>query len=938
MTRILRSTLQAPLLAATLFAASLAWAQTQTLTVPYRGAAAQQTAQSVIEFDATSINGGATVSVANQVLAVPSSPCAGLACSTSGTTPGGDDILLTRVSGSERVQVVLTYLSSFGGTPAYCAPTIIGTKTFDFTLSGFNFGADKGYRLTSFMAPSTASCDVAYARVPSTAPSFPTLSPIAKIGRLPINIVLVLDKSGSMSGTIPGSADIRFNRLKESVEQFVKIWQVAGAPPIGTASSEGHIDDKLGLVLFDSNTTDGVLDGSFFKARGNSDSAWWGPVSTAIGNVGFGSTSIGGGISRARTKLDEVDAVSGDTATILFTDGEQNTAPCVMREQETISFGCTAATPKPGNRLVLSNAPATLLAKTVPLGPVYTIGLGEGSGAFADLLDRISNETAGRGVIANSGPAMDAGFTNALIAALKGSTMSLLARTKGSIPASSNASAPILVFIDDAVQRAVFTVRWNGLRTPQLEIRRPDGSLVTNPRLQPGNKLIVAGVDIAPGGVNTGPWQLRVVRPQDSITQSAAEFDFTAIAVEPKLRYRVTETPATGTGKPITIAAEIGWENGEGLSGLPPGSVRVRIARPGENLGNILFDSQTRGDPVTQAGDVQDPLRAKLDALNQNGNLATRIAPGEVESIAMTEVGFGRYEATFDATRVGGQYQFVVELDWNVPKTGLIKRLEVAERQVPVIPTSGATTVDVQSQPGNNAVIAVTPRDSFGNYVGPGYAHQLTVQVGGVTLPAVQVSDPLMRGIYRVSVTGVPPQQPGNSGPPVVISYGGQPIVSGSLWTLGGGSGSGSAGNRAVWLGIGSTFPSGSFSNDYKKDTAFNVGFEYGLGNNTAIEATVGMHQFKGKNASPDIDVTQFGVNGKWYFAPGAFKPFVTLGLGGYAFDPGSTRFGVNAGAGAQLDVAPRWSIEGRYTFHGVSGNSPNSRYSTLLLGLRYSF
>lgn len=926
----------ATLLLAALLAQAAAVAQTLTLTVPFRGAGQMQTAQSVVEFDAASIDPGASVAVGGKVLAVPASGCAGLACKSADLTAAGDDVVLTRISGTNRVQIALTYLSSFGGTPAYCAPTLVAGKTVDFTLSGFAFGAGKGYRLTSFMAPSTANCEIPYARVPSVAPSFPA-GPVAKLGRLPISIVLVLDRSGSMRDPIPGSSDIRFNRLKESVDQFVKIWQVAGAPPIGSASSEGHEDDKLGLVLFDSTTSDGVLDGAFFKARGNSSTPWSAPVSAAIGNAGFGATSIGGGISRARTRLGEVASVTGDTATILFTDGEQNTAPCVMREQETISSSCTPATPKPGNFLVLSNDAVTLLAKKLPQGPIYTIGLGEGSGPFAELLDRISLETAGRARIANSGPAMDAGFTDALIAALKGSTMSLLGRTRGTIPAGIPASAPMSVFIDDAVQRAVFTVRWSSGRTPQLEIRRPDGTVVTNALQQPGNRLLVAGVDIPPGGVNTGPWQVRVLFPDPG--SQPVDFDFSAIAVEPRLRYRVTETPATGTGQTIKVAAEIGWDNGEGLAGLPPGAVRVRLLRPGENLGTILFNSEVRGDP-RGGPDAQDPMRAKLDALNANGALAKRIEPQDVDGIAMTEVGLGRYEATFDGAKlnVGGQYQFVVLLDWNIPKTGLIRRMELAERQVPVVPTSAGTGVDVQPQPGGNAVVVVTPKDSFGNYVGPGHAGELTVTVGGVQVPAVQISDPSVRGIYRVALTGVPPASPGNPGPPVVVSYGGRPIASGPLWTLGQGAGPGSPGNRAVWIAVGSTFPHGSFRNSHRRDIALNAGFEHGLGGNRAIEATVGRHSFQGRGTAADIDVMQLGVNGKFYFPRRPWWPFLTVGVAAYDFDPGSTRFGASLGGGALFEIHPRLALEGRYTYHRVAGNSPNSAYSTLLLGLRYAF
>ena len=66
--------------------------------------------------------------------------------------------------------------------------------------------------------------------------------------------------------------------------------------------------------------------------------------------------------------------------------------------------------------------------------------------------------------------------------------------------------------------------------------------------------------------------------------------------------------------------------------------------------------------------------------------------------------------------------------------------------------------------------------------------------------------------------------------------------------------------------------------------------------------------------------------------------PFLTVGIGSYTFDPGSTHFGVNLGLGVQGRVAPDWSLEGRFTFGGITDNAPTSRYKTLQLGLRYVF
>jgi opacity protein-like surface antigen len=190
----------------------------------------------------------------------------------------------------------------------------------------------------------------------------------------------------------------------------------------------------------------------------------------------------------------------------------------------------------------------------------------------------------------------------------------------------------------------------------------------------------------------------------------------------------------------------------------------------------------------------------------------------------------------------------------------------------------------------------------------------------GATPPAVPVHflpDPV-----KLPDTFVP--QPGQLGPGNVV-----------LPNAGGGGGSS---RYSLWLAVGSTFPQGSFGNGYDSDFSGALGFEYAFTPAYSVEAVLGGLRFKGKGGTPKLDATQFGVNAKWYLMPADLRPFATLGIGAYAFDPGSTRFGANAGLGLQFDVSPQLALEGRYAFHAVSSNAPNSRFSTLLVGVRFSF
>ena len=761
-----------------------AQAQNLTLTVPHRGVGTQS-ASTAIEFQADTIAANATVTISGTPLNVPASNCnVAMNCDVLALTAANDTVLLTRIAGTTRVRMQITY-TSLPGAPNYCTiATPLAGFSIPVALSGFTFGAPgstvHGYRITSYMAPPAPVCNIPYLRVPTSRPFLSAAGGLTRLGRLPLNIVLVLDKSGSMAWNVPNSADVRWNRMRSSAELFATVWDAVGAaPPPATISSEGHADDRLGLVFFSSSAADSPLDGAnFFKQRAANAAPWLAPVTAAIGANGpGGSTSIGAGIVRARTQLDTVDALTGDTAVVLFTDGEQNTAPCVIRETETIVSGCDVAQPGAPAQQLLQIDGTALASNLLPRGPVYTIALGEaGVARSAQLLEEITQETAGRASYPNNGIAMDTSFVDSLVDHLKGGTVTLVDRHAGSLPSGSS-SAPLPFLFDRSLTRVVFVLSWEGAeRSGRLELIGPGGAVVTPRTTSTGANYLVAMADI-PGSAGAGNWRAVVnARGQDPLV-----YQLSAYGVESRLSAHVTETAQLGTGAPIEITADIGWNNGV-LAKLPRGAVKAYIERPGEDIGTLLHAADLPRQTDNRNKDLS-ALALKLDQLAREAKLWDRIAPRPTgTAIELRHVGGGRYRGVFNDASVGGRYRIVVVFDWKDRRTGAIRRMYAAERQVPVVPGDAETQVKVTRNPDIRGVdILIVPRDRFGNYVGPGFGSDFRIKTDRGEISRV-AADPQLKGEYVFSLRGVKIEDD----PVVAIYFRGTLLREGPLSKIGG--------------------------------------------------------------------------------------------------------------------------------------------------------
>jgi hypothetical protein len=129
----------------------------------------------------------------------------------------------------------------------------------------------------------------------------------------------------------------------------------------------------------------------------------------------------------------------------------------------------------------------------------------------------------------------------------------------------------------------------------------------------------------------------------------------------------------------------------------------------------------------------------------------------EVGTVELKEIGKGLYGGMLDLVTTPGAYAFDVVLDWSNERTGHVHREERVEQIVRF--KSDPAKSEITTTPAVNGVVSVsiTPRDRFGNYLGPGYAASIKAMLrGSGKLRSDTPVDPQQIGTYTFEVAAVP--------------------------------------------------------------------------------------------------------------------------------------------------------------------------------------
>jgi hypothetical protein len=618
---------------------------------------------------------------------------------------------------------------------------------------------------------SASNCDCVVRRVKGF--TWPVPPPGATmLERAPMDIVLVLDQSGSM--ILPassGSSVARWDALETAVGEFIGNWANEGAD-----AGVGYSRDRLGVVYF-STTAGPATDGGFFVPRGTlppGPSHAWKPFDTDVNARGpLDMTALGQGLLYAIGQRNL--SKTNDATFVVMTDGMQNINPLVRTST-------TIGSPHNGYLVIDSDGGipgtggATEVALRAQCTPMLAVSVGDVTSPYAETMARISAETAGTHVL-TTGSGLPTTFLAELVEALKGNTLTMSLNQEATMPAGVNTSSTN-VLLDGTVRNAIITLGWLGANTqkpPFLRIFNPDGKQVRPVSQMNGSTFSTQRVNLPETG-KAGTWRVEVARES---AEQPMPFQLTVLAEEQFLELRAGVLGGRHfAGDPLTIAVDLSFD-GKPLKEID-GELRLELERPNFPLGTLLHEVPTPQTKPEERTDRRPPYQIKVDELLKDPDMRERMGTTrEKDPIVFKPQGNGRFTVEYADTKVPGTYRFYVTLAMKSPKNGdEIHRIETVSTVVEVLPDGTVSSVASKQLEDGSFEISFLPRDSSGNYKGPGYENHIQVRIDGDGR-VEKVLDPRVDGSYQVIVGGGIQKET-----KVVVYVAGQPIAQGPISEL----------------------------------------------------------------------------------------------------------------------------------------------------------
>jgi hypothetical protein len=532
------------------------------------------------------------------------------------------------------------------------------------------------------------------------------------------DVMVVIDRSGSMSMS-DGAGRSKIETARDAVSLFVQLIRA------GTGN-------RLGLVSF-STSASSPVDANLSPATAGSKTVLVGNAPYSTGLVGGlnpnGMTSIGDGLQAARNQL----AAGGTNprAILLMTDGLQNTAP------------------------MIADIDASLAGITV-----HAVGFGTESSLDGALLTSLTNAHGGQYQRAGNGLTLEKFFSSAFgnifeTGILFDPDFHLAADQPGEpIPFSICGEEALTVVIgwDNPDARLL------------LEVTTPNGVVIfgSTPSVEEdaGKTWHFLRIPLPLAGERDGPWSVRAVRPG-----GGGEFPPPA----PATTYFINVIPSGGpkltrmddpkryyTGDPINPLVNLRYEDG----GWPKTStLRLNVSRPDASIGTLLSRNGLGAADAINA-DGLDARQATLQAIERStGRPVVRYIESSFNLSDESDATDGVFEpsGTFGTPLPGlfnveGNYTFHAKASYGESCLGMRELIWSTHVEIGIDPgqtTVTSTPLGTGSGGETCQRLTFTPRDVFGNLLGPGRLDAFTAQGTTNTTLNGPVSD-LGNGQYQV--------------------------------------------------------------------------------------------------------------------------------------------------------------------------------------------
>lgn len=604
---------------------------------------------------------------------------------------------------------------------------------------------------------------------------FPVPEQACENYRPPVDVILVLDRSGSMNSQALGSNPrIKINALHDAVADFVNKWE-----DIRTIEGAGAPDDQIGMVFFNQDARwmkdvgvpawSGVIDGlhGLDSIKNN--------ITDHINEVNAsGSTSMGDGLIAAANAFDLSN--NHRKVILLMSNGKENTTKRVKVNN-------------PSNPTVVQvydsgNSGAATALVNQDKFQIYSVTVGTSTAVSADINEDIATATGGFYINSEVNSELLRPFFMELIQNfIKFNTWETFRLISGKVEWAN--SYPISFPVSTTTGAISINLLWdrdqlveNHRGTLILTVYPPGGGepIVRSATGDRGSIRVNLELPLEPPYDPTGIWSVEVqhMPPIRANVVPEIPFDLVIMGDDSGIKSEFSiESADYAPGDNIKLQAKV-TEFGKPIINLISSAddrLVVKLIKPGTTIGDLLSDSQAgteqpgsedpNYDPATDADSkLHNELQENPDALVRDDSITLTLLDNGDPANGDDVAGDGTFSAIHRAEEPG-HYNFLFALEGTSEETGRLSRQHLETVHVRSIPDADKTEVDTSTQTtadGNTLIINVIPHTKYGHRMGPGWKNYFWFVTEGK--PPFKAEDNLDGSLTaRLSYNGNTPPQ-----------------------------------------------------------------------------------------------------------------------------------------------------------------------------------